>query len=444
MISNTRPSPSVQNGLVLLHLTALVMVLVEFSGIWLWLPAEAADALPERFLGGAFRLALWAMMLAVIVSTLAVWGAHYLDRIIRTVGPYLPFYALGLLALAWSIDLTGSLRLMIIWAITAAGIAAIGATLPQRLIIATIRQFFILVAFFSLVVSVAFPAIGTQLHFGDPVFKGLFVHKNTFGWFCTLGILFVLTDKNPFRLSSLLGLALLSAGLVLSGSMTAVLITVIAAVFLLIHRLAYLDRERYPLLMIITGVGLVCAALLGLLVLEPVATFLGRDPTFSGRVLVWAAYLEAYGTNIFLGEGPGTYTWYTERGADIAQATRGFYAGTVGQPHNIYIGLLGEVGIVGVLLFAGAHLYVAFVAPFRASSRWSQLAAAVALAILLRGFSEDVEGYHMSIALFLILLSRSGEIAFKFQKAAALQARALGGADPAPRPGQPASAYRRP
>jgi hypothetical protein len=79
-------------------------------------------------------------------------------------------------------------------------------------------------------------------------------------------------------------------------------------------------------------------------------------------------------------------------------------------PHNVYIGIAGEVGVFGLFFFVMGHLYVALVAPLRHLDAWARLAGTLALAILLAGITEMRDGYGLGVATIALVAARGAAL----------------------------------
>lgn len=122
----------------------------------------------------------------------------------------------------------------------------------------------------------------------------------------------------------------------------------------------------------------------------------------NGRSYLWERAFELWRSSPIVGHGWGTYRYYWEGRLDVATSTA----------HNVFLNLLAEVGIAGLLLFLVAAV-PSFVGLWRAMSRRSELgidASAVSFAFMFQIFFfvysftgsplYDIESY-----IFYLLLS---------------------------------------
>ncbi len=405
-VTATLPAPYtvMRRAVILIAVVATAMAFIENSGFWYWNVSDSAALVNNRPFSGPFRQLL---RLALLLSFLGAFGLGRFDlikRVLITLAPLLPFFLFGLLAMVWSISKAESAKVLFNWSLVFFALAAASAQLsPDRL-----RR--VLVTLFvggvgaSFLAYLLLPDIATDYHFGDPVMRGFFGHKNTFGYFSALGGI-VLVALNRYKtLRGLAMLALLWAGVVGSGSAAALAVGVTGTIYVLALRsVVPYPQFHLPFVVLLLAL-LIVSTLTVIFALEWATGLLGRSATLSGRTLLWEGYLNYFGDRIALGQGAGLFSTLKERGRDITGALAG--GGDVGLPHNLYIALLGEVGVVGVILFVGGHLWIMLVSPFRNRSEWAVLASALSFVLLLRAMAEDGDGYNVSVAFILIVLAR--------------------------------------
>ncbi|MCB2111647.1 MAG: O-antigen ligase family protein [Defluviimonas sp.] len=190
--------------------------------------------------------------------------------------------------------------------------------------------------------------------------RGSYVHKNALARFLALALVVIVllgpdagARRGPIVLLAALGIGLL----VLTGSaktFVTVPMSFVAAWTLL------RGRTRLARLVILAAI----AYLTGLVVLSGLDDWLsaallerlGRDTTLSGRTLIWQAaidYTIRHGD--WLAGGGYETAWRAGLG-DYVQAQTSF---NPGHPHNGYIAIFNQLGVIG-LLVAALHLRVAF------------------------------------------------------------------------------------
>ena len=151
----------------------------------------------------------------------------------------------------------------------------------------------------------------------------------------------------------------------------------------------------------------VVAALI-LLFADPTET---QGITFTGRTEVWRHYLAAVETRTLTGYGTGVFSTPTVLNLAVGGTVPGQEGAGLHSPHSLYIGILGETGVVGLAAFVLAGLNLAFVAPFGARSPWLRLSGALALAILVAGLAETRDGYAPGVATVALVAARAAALA---------------------------------
>lgn len=229
-----------------------------------------------------------------------------------------------------------------------------GTHLDEReLAQALIRSIFIVLVL-SFMVALAFPASGL-----DPEgrLRGVTAHKNGLGSLAALGLLAVAATWNDHpvrgpgrRLAQLGFIACCLAALVLSDSATPIPALAFGLLVLFLARWPW-TRSTLPALLILTV--FVIGVLTPLLAaqLGGIATLLGRDADFSGRILVWLFSLELIQTRPLLGFGYGAF-WNGESALAFFHWSRF----PVVNAHNGFLQLTLDTGLAGLLLLASALL----------------------------------------------------------------------------------------
>ena len=121
--------------------------------------------------------------------------------------------------------------------------------------------------------------------------------------------------------------------------------------------------------------------------------------TMLGRMRLWSYGLQAFPQRPLLGAGAGAY------GAAVDSYLRS--NGRYINPHNVWVGLLVEEGIIGLLLFAGIFGASAWTI-FRSPPPYGALWAVLLLTWLVGGMSGNPETQKFSWVLFGLVSSQSG------------------------------------
>jgi O-antigen ligase len=210
----------------------------------------------------------------------------------------------------------------------------------------------------SIAACLAFPRYGIAPAdiLDEPAWQGVLTHKNTLG---RLGVLAALILALYFlrrrrRLTILLGVLSLFLLVILTSSKTALVYFILgAAAFPFIRAFQRNPAQRKKILVLTAAVFGGVVGWVGYNWESFVAT-LGKDPTLTGRVALWAMSLDWIGEKPFLGYGYDAF-WsaYYGPAADIRMAVN-----WLGAPHahNGFINLWLDLGLVGVILFSAVFI----------------------------------------------------------------------------------------
>ncbi len=233
-----------------------------------------------------------------------------------------------------------------------------------------------IVALFSLYYAVAVPSIGR--HVGDKfdgAWKGIYMEKNKFSAMMTLTLLafFVLNSFNKIKLErnlARLGLAFSISMILLSTSVTGLLIFILLLILLIAFQ-AYRWQGRRSIL--IGDVIVAAVVITGSIVLQnwlPIMETLDKDPTMSGRTIIW------YGTWMQIFERP-----WLGYGLEAVWLNGSSYASEVGRlihrsfipahAHNGFLDMILDIGWIGFTFF-----FVGFLSTFRAAANRAYIAKA--------------------------------------------------------------------
>jgi len=401
-------APIRAQGLNLRHCffaVALCMALIEFGQVWFF-DADDRGLITTRPYGGAYRALLWLTCCAGLALHSFRSG---LIPLLVIIAPSLAFMIWGAAGtLLWSADLVISMRTLIFWTFAIGISAAAGYEVPPRLIARVLGTLFVAVFVASVGLFIINPDAATGYWYDQLVFRGLFPQKNLLGWFMAIGLIVLLSQKEHFsRLELSVAILLLLTGLVLSGSASAIVIAISVIGYMIWLRAiaALLNDGTLGFLATLIGFMLAVGAVIFLfpLILEA----LGRDLTLTGRTDVWGHYLSYIKGNFSSGFGPGLLSGTSPLTIAIGNSIPGHEQQGLFSAHSIFITILGEVGVIGLCLFLGGLIYVAFIAPFRHNDVWAVLAAGMAMAILISGVTESRDGYVPGIASMIMFLARA-------------------------------------
>jgi exopolysaccharide production protein ExoQ len=389
-------------------LLVLLMALIEFGQVWHFPDGVDGVEVTRRF-GGVYRLTLWSAATASILLHLLHRGP---DGLARTTWPFAPFILWGaVVLLLWSVDKIVGIRSLIFWSLAAGAAVAAGQETGPRALARGVAIVFLVVVTASLAIALLAPAGARTVYGETSMLRGLFPHKNQFGWFCTVGLFWtVILRKELGRGWAAMCLPVLAAGLVLAGSMTAQAVALAGFGYLGVLVLSTRGASDGGRGAICVAVATVAGGAFVAVLLPVLLDSLGRDPTLTGRTEVWRHYSEYVETRALTGFGTGIFSTASELNLRIGGSVPGYERERLHSPHNSYLGIVGEVGVIGVLLFVAAHAHLALLAPFRVPSAWRRLVAVLAVAILCAGVAEMRDGYSPGVATVLLLAARSAGI----------------------------------
>ena len=319
----------------------------------------------------------------------------------------LPWVVLGIASALFSVEPVVGLFAIALWLATMMAACLIGQRLRgTNLPLALIGWFaFAMVA--SIALALLRPRVGTMLdgRFAHGVWRGVFVGKNWLAWYAGFAILLAMfAGEVRWYWRAALGILAVVAlrGAHSAGSVAALVAVLgIMALFALWHRLG-LSRGMQALAnLVVLGGG----ALVGWAGYAVVLAALGRDTSLTGRTAIWQAYFNRALDNWAFGAGPGSFT-------DLSLTT-GYvglkfqHLGHIFTPHNMFIAVFGEIGLIGLVAFGLSMAVIlgqALAMP-RGSTR--NLIVAFTLFFLISGLDETHEVVGTGSGLVLNVLLRA-------------------------------------
>ena len=196
----------------------LSVAVAEFGQVWYY-PAPEAGAEFTRAFGGAFRMALWLAASVCILLHLCAAARSP----IRTLAPFVPFVIWGAAVVAfWSIDRTAGVRTLGFWTIAACLAVATACEADPRTLARGVALTFLAVVAGSLAAALLAPGAASTSYGDASMVRGLFPHKNAFGWFCALGLVWATGTRRALGPAlAVVVAATMAGGLLASGSKTA-------------------------------------------------------------------------------------------------------------------------------------------------------------------------------------------------------------------------------
>jgi exopolysaccharide production protein ExoQ len=239
--------------------------------------------------------------------------------------------------------------------------------------------------FFVFTVAVCFiyvlilPQYGIMTAKHDGAWRGLFVHKNSFGGFLALISIFLFVESFAIKSSLATKMIFILAVLmvVLSKSATAIvaLIFCFSTFFFLLYLTQFKQKSNRLLLLVLYFLAALIIYLIVSSNIDSILMMLGKDPTLSGRSELWAVLLELSIERPTFGYGLG----YFHRPEVMYQFTSAF-GWAAKSTHSSYVDLILGIGYVGTCLFAfivGKLLFSAIMS--RANNLYERKVIAAAL-----------------------------------------------------------------
>lgn len=199
--------------------------------------------------------------------------------------------------------------------------------------------------------------------------RGLSNHKITSGIYAAIGALSSLIYLRKWRL---IGFLLCTSMVVMSGSSAAIAIQAALLAALFLFRGSSLRASlRWPIIIYSTATGALLAIRFGPELLE----LLGRDPTLTGRTILWQFGLRALSERPAFGWGYLGYLGsYQFSNALLDYRKMANY--DIPHFHNSYIGLSVELGLAGLFTFL-TSLVLTVTRAFNSTTTASHFAATV-------------------------------------------------------------------
>jgi len=273
---------------------------------------------------------------------------------------------LVLLSTVWSVNSSSTIKN----SVTLLGGTFFGIYLAMRYSLREQMQVFAwtlgIVAVLSLIVAVAFPAVGTQTAGGYTVWAGIYDHKNGLGRYMAISaILSWILMMDSKKKWLLWGNFLFAIGLILMArSATSLLAVIVTMCLLPIYRVwRWRNARALPGIVII---GLLAASI-GIIILitshdvnlDLFFSALGRNPdnnTLQVRSALWDIVVEKAKQRPWLGYGYGDAWIYTEGSGNLV------WYGNIWeykQAHNGFLEILLQLGLVGLVAMV-YHILLGF------------------------------------------------------------------------------------
>lgn len=398
---NAMPEP------VVLCQVLLVMLLVHFS--WFLLGPGLAPLQPYMVLA---RYGLWLTIPVVAALQIIARGP---EPILRALMPWLPYLLVGIVSGLLGAAVTESMRVLAYWLLGVLAAASIGVTLPPSRMLRILHTTFATFVVVSVLVSLLFPALGLQANSRSEsgfAWRGVFPGKNQFGEICAYALLFGLAVAG---ISRKWRVALMGVGwfaLWKTNSQSALVLAGAQVVYWLsVQRLRRLRLPPWGKAGALAAL-LIALALVALVGKNLLLALLGRDATLTGRSDIWAMWLARAMQHWLIGAGPSTFTMPgSTTTADLALAFQAY--GSILTPHNMYIAVFGEVGIIGLVMMVIPLAFMLVAVPFLHNNEAGLTCGAVAMTMALGGMGETHEVFGIGLNMALLVMIYASAIGIR-------------------------------
>ena len=361
-----RVAPATRPGLTERALVVLAVFVFYHQTPNAWF-IRAADIGPDYSNPAAAGLTL----LLIGVAVVRVLGYfNLLIKLFRLEPAVFLFTGLALLSVLWSADPTESIRRGVVFgAVTLfAGYLVLRFSLHE--IVGMLAVMFTVSALVNMAFVVAFPFYAND---ADGLWTGVLSQKNSLGYLSALGIPTLLIAARSYpvvRVIFYMAAGLQAVLLVGSDSKTMLVATVATLVLLAFYNgFRALRTLRGAVIIGLIG-GSAFMAAFATVNIAPLAAWVDKDVTLTGRVPLWESLLPVIGERLWIGHGFSAAFggWFSP----IHEAwLQGIWKPN--DAHNAYIQILLELGVVGLVLFLVTY--------FRGVSRAIKISAIVPGAI---------------------------------------------------------------
>ncbi|MEB3355733.1 MAG: O-antigen ligase [Synechococcales bacterium] len=224
------------------------------------------------------------------------------------------------------------------------------------------------IAIFSLCYGLLVPEMGIHQVEGhlEGAWRGIMGHKNSLGSLMTIAasVFCILSlEKRLYKVLAWAGLVLAGTLIILSSSKTALGLWGIALMMLTIYRMVRWRNLASVLCLLVAIATITCGIALFLSQWNTILLSLDRDPTLSGRTIIWEIAMMKIRQRPLLGYGRGAF-WApgSPHAIQAGLAVSGNYIPP--HSHNGFIDLALDVGLIGATLL-GISLLLNLVRGFK-------------------------------------------------------------------------------
>lgn len=336
-LSKLREHAPTRNLLVIPSL-ALIVALVGATGAFQAFPLGTATT---YVVYGSLFAALGLSVITLLLGSASTFSSSQLGLAIAATSPLL-------LSTFWSDSpartLADSLVMFAFVFIAWAAATRLSAPQAMRIVARTLTGLILL----SCLVVAIYPTYGMDGDSRGELWRGIFANKNSFGRVCGLAVLLwssgISARGGRRRSWAVSALLVTSAGLLASGSKTALAATIVAVLLQLFARRIAVKQSfgfgvAFSIMMVFVLVSVAIPSLGPVL-----ASWFSRDPTLTGRLGLWQSVSEAIAASPYLGRGFAA-TWQLPGGiGSRISSSIGFEASSA---HNGLLDMQLQIGLVG-------------------------------------------------------------------------------------------------
>lgn len=249
----------------------------------------------------------------------------------------------------------------------------------------------------SVLYIIIFPHYGISAGVHDGAFRGMFPHKNTFGFFCVIVFAFLINDyivEKHFIKKALLSLMVITCSFIIFKTNSST--TLLASIFGISTFIAL--KGLFSINNINTRLGIfiffLLFAFVGLTMfyvnLEYIVSLFGKDLTFSGRTGLWEVLWSVNLNSPYFGYGIGLFN----RPEIMHQYTTEF-GWAAKSTHNSYLSLslgIGFIGTITLLVYILNKIIMSVVIQNLNKTKQSQLSSVIVMMVACLGFGISESG----------------------------------------------------
>ncbi|MCH2546361.1 MAG: O-antigen ligase family protein [Alphaproteobacteria bacterium] len=407
-MQNDSTSPTIGKSLSYYFLMlTLVVVFFICSGMGIFPYNDESDpkfgeVLGARFLYNSMFLAILAALIFLYRQSLAALANYKLLTAL---------IAVYFLSVAVSINAKESLLFSIRITLFVTYFAVIASVIKPQHLARFIVIFFAVFAFANLGYILAMPQNGLMGGIHSGAYRGLFSHKNQFGYFCAYGvIIFALAAVYSPRFSKLLlcgAIMMIFAFMMLKSNSSGALT---AAIFGLLASFAILYSQKIGATVKAVWLFVICFVCVAIIpffnmLMNAALAMLGRDPSLTNRSDLWALYMTEYIKSPFLGLGAKAY--YFDEGIK-GRIQSALNVDSYLSPHNGYLDILLQIGAVGLviyLLIVGSIVCKGIAKIFYGGDFIQKLLVVTTIMHLSRGVVETNGSIQLSVYFAMIIMA---------------------------------------